>query len=780
MMGPTVPGRIYVDVRALQDPDYRFRGVGQHSASLLAALRLFDWHDHHPQMIALADPAREPLFPEHQRFFDQVQINNWRVVGENNWFINLSPMTHDPLMASEILLDRFVFKITLFYDLIQLQFPNRYLHVTAWRATFLNAFSWLKHYDAFAAISQDSGNDLVKFRNIDPAKIFVSGVAVRRSLEPPDREIPLPRSLRKHILVAGGGDSRKNPECALLAHAGAKACRNIPVYVFGNYPPAQKDAFRKLFAEAGGMNRNLFFPQHLKDEDLRQLYRRAILTIVPSRAEGFSIPIIESAAAGTPVAVSAVGAHPELVPDPLLQFGPDDPDTLGRIMQKMIDDEVSWSRRRDDIISLWPDYTTEKVGRRFITGVLDLQKVPAPVESPAIVGNARPQIAILTPLPPSESGIADYSEATFIPLAKHADLHIFTDSPRVEPRAAYASMGSIVMAPYSSRKFDQRLSVLGNSHFHTTTFNYLMEHGGAALAHDARMINFYILELGFDRAMQIAQAEAKRDVTPGELTHWLHHQQHLPVLFLSEIVRAASPLLVHSPVTAKQIKSLYGAEPKVLPFAQYRPMATELMTRTERLKRREEFGWANEEFVVTSFGFVSVDKAPEVLIWTIKMLRTWKVNARLVLCGLANPDMLVSLRWLREDLDIVDYVTFFEERTTEQCYVDHLIASDAAIQLRTYFMGGLSGALNDCIAAGLPTVANDHLAESSLAPAFVRRVNDDLSPILIAEALLDIIASGDHIDRPQEQARAFAADHSVERYAERMMESLGFDVAKKR
>ncbi|WP_420142330.1 glycosyltransferase [Sphingomonas sp.] len=775
---PTSPNIIYVDVRPLQDPDYRFRGVGQHSTSLLTALRQWDWGERRPEMVALADPKREPLYAEHGRFFDKVQTGSWRSAGQGNWFVTLSPMTHDPLVASEFLFDPTIFKITLFYDLIQLKFPNRYLHVAEWRTTFMNAFAWLGFYDAFAAISADSGNDLIHHRNIDPAKVYVSGVAVRRSLEPPDGEVPLPRSERRHILVAGGGDPRKNPECALAAHARTSECRGVPIHVFGNYPGTMKESFRRIFAEEGGDNTLLFFPKHLGDEELRQLYRHAIMTIVPSRAEGFSIPIIESAAAGTPVAVSAVGAHPELVADPDLQFGPDDPEKLSRIMARTVGDEGEWSRRLEAIAPLWKSYTTEEVGRRFLEAVLARQTAIKPVEAPAIRRNARPQLAIVTPLPPAQSGVADYSDATLQPLAKHADLHIFTDSVGMEPKPAYSSISPISAAGYSLKNFDQRLSVLGNSHFHTTTFKYLLDYGGAALAHDARMIDFYVHELGMDRTLEIAISEYGKPLAPANIVHWLTHQRDLPVLFLSEIAKAADPLLVHSAVSADGIEKLYGVRPKVLPFAQYRPMQLEMMTLAERRRRREHLGWPDDRFVITSFGFVSPDKAPELLIWTIKFLRTWNVNAHLVLCGLVADNIEADLYKLRDDLGLQDSVTFFERRTSEQTYIDHLVATDAAIQLRTYFMGGLSGALNDCIAAGIPCVANDHLAQSSIAPSFVHRVSDNLSPILIAEAFLDIIRSGEHLSRPINEARAFAVDHSLDRYAIRMMEALGFDVAK--
>lgn len=779
MIGLVVPRVIYVDVRPLQDPHYRFRGVGQHSTSLLTALSQHQWEGQKPQLVALSDHGMELLHEEHKRLFDVVQTGVWFPTEKNSWFVTLSPMTHDPIKAEAFLSDSNIFKIALFYDLIQFKFPERYLSNPISRIEFLIAFAWLDHYDVFASISRDSGDDLIKFRAIDPSKIFVSGVAVRSTLEPQDSEKPLPRSARSHILVAGGGDPRKNPECVLIAHARSRqsSVRDLPVIVFGNYPSQLKDELLALFVDEGGDAARLTFPQHLQDEELRTLYRNAVLTVVPSRAEGFSIPIIESSAAGTPVAASVVGAHGELISDKQLQFEPDDFETLGNIMDRLVCDEAEWSRCLEEITPLWKACTTQSVGRRFMEGVLARQLIETPRSAPAVSRGARPQLAVLTPLPPSQSGVADYSEATLAPLAQYADLHLFTDSKGAMPKNIYSSMGSVSMAPFSAKQFDQRLSVLGNSHFHLSIFNYLMEYGGAALAHDARMINFYAEQFGHSRARELARKEWRRDISVDLLNYWLENQNDMPVLFLSEIAKIASPMIVHSPVTAMEIEKLYAVKPKVLPFAQYRPVQLELFTLEQRRKHRAELEWLDDEIVITSFGFVSPDKAPELLIWSLKMLRSWNVNARLVFCGLIGDDVSSGLRKLVADVGIEDAVSFFPGRVSEQTYLDHLVATDAAIQLRTYFMGGLSGALNDCIAAAVPTVSNEHLALASGAPSFVRRVPDRPTPQQVAEALLEIIGTGHHRDRPLEEARSFADAHSPLKYAAQMMEALGFDVA---
>ena len=101
-----------------------------------------------------------------------------------------------------------------------------------------------------------------------------------------------------------------------------------------------------------------------------------------------------------------------------------------------------------------------------------------------------------------------------------------------------------------------------------------------------------------------------------------------------------------------------------------------------------------------------------------------------------------------------------------------IAAADAALQFRTYGFGGLSGALMDEIAAGLPAVANTSLATAMEAPGYVATIPDDVSPALAAEKL------GTLLDRPgqgreEDERRAFVAAHGVDSYAEKMLQGLG-------
>jgi glycosyltransferase involved in cell wall biosynthesis len=778
------PSIIYVDARALQDPDYRFRGVGQHSSSLIDALRRREWPGRRPRLVAVTEVNRESLQDEHHRLFDAVitQPRPAPVGAELAgaiWYLNLSPMTHDPVWAQAFLNAPSIYRVALFYDLIPLDFPERYLVQPGLRMDYVVTLAWLRRYDTFAAISRFSAEGLIHRMATDSSRVFVSGVAVRRSLEPAADAAPEPRSERGAIIVSGGGDARKNPECALIAHAESKILRDagVRISVFGAYPETMRADFRAIYARHGGRSQDLKFLPHLSDKDLHEVYRRGLVTIVPSRAEGFSIPIVESSAAGTPVLASDVGAHPELARDASWRFDPDDATGLRLMLERLFQDEDSWGRLQQEQAQLWREYTVERVGRNFVEGVL--ARAPKGPAAPAVRRGVKPSIAILTPLPPAPSGVADYSAATLRPLTKVADVHMFTNTPGAHREEDWASLLPISARPYSLKSFDATVCVMGNSNHHTAVLDYLLDHGGACIAHDARQLDFYVHERGIAHTLRLAQAEYKKPVTEAQIGKWLVNQRELPVLFLSEIVRASSPLMVHSPLTAGLISDLYDSSPVVLPFAQYRTLPGDVGSLDRRRASRKVLGLNADEIVIVTFGHLSHDKGTEDLVWALKLLTEWGMEARLVFCGDANPDVHAHLRERAVDLGIGDRVTTFGDRVPEHIYIAYLDAADVGIQLRGYFMGGLSGALNDCIAAGLPSIANAHLASAMVAPDYVRRVPDNFSSVLIAEAAVEILDSGQNLRRPIEARAVFSARHSPTAYCRELLAALSLEEASK-
>jgi glycosyltransferase involved in cell wall biosynthesis len=396
----------------------------------------------------------------------------------------------------------------------------------------------------------------------------------------------------------------------------------------------------------------------------------------------------------------------------------------------------------------------------------------AGVAAPTVSRRRRPKIALLTPLPPDRSGVADYTAASCEDLGRLTELHVFTETERPARLPGAVTVRPLSAIPSASAGFDRVVNVLGNSHFHLQIFHQLLRYGGACIGHDSRMLGFYRIMLGMDRATLLATRELGRPVKPDDIDRWIKDEDSLEALHYGEIVAAADPMVVHSPLTARLMHERYGVEPALLPFCIYRPWHAEDLA--QRAVARRRLGLSDDEVVIVTFGFVDKTKAPLECIWALEILRGWDVNASMHFVG-ANAG-LHELNHAAAELGLADKVVFRGEFVSDQTYRDYLVAADLGVQLRLTYLGSLSGALLDCIAAGLPTVTNASLAEMMDAPSYVRRVPDKISPLLVAEALADLVDEGVARTCTESARQAYSEVHSFRVYAERLCAALELDI----
>jgi hypothetical protein len=363
------------------------------------------------------------------------------------------------------------------------------------------------------------------------------------------------------------------------------------------------------------------------------------------------------------------------------------------------------------------------------------------------IGGARPRIAMLTPLPPAKSGVADYSAQTARALEPHADVTLFT------PARASATA-------HLARRFDRVVSVLGNSAHHSRIYDLHASYGGAVICHDSRLMHFFNEKFGPARTAAMAAAELGRPVSQDELALWLADESTRAAMCLADLPRSALPFICHAPAMAAQVGARYPRPAAYLPFAIYRPWAAAELDPARQQAARARLGFGPAEKLIVTLGFANASKAIAETAAAMEQLRG---RARLVWVGEADGPLPGS-----------PDITFLNRFTTEASYRDHLLAADAALQLRIGGTGNISGALQDCIAAGLPTVANADLAEALGAPSYVIRVADRLDPREIAAALAAILDS-----KPATGAEraAYAAERSMENYAAGLCALLELDAS---
>jgi mannosyltransferase len=111
------------------------------------------------------------------------------------------------------------------------------------------------------------------------------------------------------LLFVGSRGSYKNFDLLLEALATDPRLRDLRLTIVGGrVPPANELAhWREQLGE-----QRVFYAGRITDEELRDLYGRSAAFVLPSRYEGFGLPVLEAMAVGCPVACSTGGSLPEV------------------------------------------------------------------------------------------------------------------------------------------------------------------------------------------------------------------------------------------------------------------------------------------------------------------------------------------------------------------------------------------------------------------------------------------------------------------------------------
>lgn len=683
-------------------------------------------------------------------------------------------MTHDARFDLRFQKHPAFLRAAVLHDFIPVDWPG-YLPNPPARIRYLANVARLRSFDLFFPVSEYTGSRLCEITGVSRTRVHVSGAPVRRSLyeardglrmiqSPYGREDP-------YFVTVGGDDRRKNTEAALKAVKRLNLIydRRIPLKVIGFYCDPYKFDLLDLAGHSEGAGFLEFYPG-ISDEALVSLHAGAIAAIAPSYIEGFSLPVVEAAVSGCPVIASTCAAQMELIEQPEALFDPDDPVALSEKLEALL----ASPELRESLVSsqayLAAKFHENAVGRRIWNAIA--AKFEERRKSATVIRRQKPQVAFLSPYPPDLSGVARYTAMTMKEGEKLFQSDIYTDASRpLAIHSASRDAGTISLAPLAAGRYNAVISVLGNSAYHTRIFDIFERYGGPCILHDGRLTKIYFHRLGQDKFLQLAATLLGRPIAMDEAITWLQDRS-LPCLFLEPIIERASPLIVQTETQRRLLKNRYGADAQVTTCCPTVHFEDACLTPAAKREARTRHGIASGAFLVSSFGYVGREKGAAECIMATELLRSWSIPAELYFVGDVGPE--------KDELDrisilynIAAHVHYSPEFLDDATYRDFLIASDAAVQLRSYALGQLSAALTDCISAGLRSVANSDLAESCDAPEYVARVPDRFSPLQIAEELARIWETRTWLSSHKEMRAAYLETHNFEYYSKRLVEILG-------
>jgi glycosyltransferase involved in cell wall biosynthesis len=326
------------------------------------------------------------------------------------------------------------------------------------------------------------------------------------------------------------------------------------------------------------------------------------------------------------------------------------------------------------------------------------------------------------------------------------------------------SAGRIDDVIANGHSHDVFVSVVGNSHFHLPFLEVVNTVDSVVLAHDTRLVELYLALRDRGGVEQIMlRGKGKRSLKP-PLDEQIDDLRLMESTALWEVARRGRMLIGHTPTAAEFIQQDTGVPMHLLPFANYRRPAADVITAAMRTDARQRLGFDDDTVHLGSFGFIDTrTKLSDVVIEAAAWLTQWGHRVSLHLVGSAPAIVEAELlaRAAEADIEHVEITGYVSDDT----FRDYVLGIDLGVQLRVSPLLGVSGPLSDMAAYGTPAVANRGLCADVDTPAFIDRLRADVSPVMVAEAIEHRLANPWPADAIETMRVDYLDRKSPERYA---------------
>ena len=779
----TRPGHAVLDIQALQVDGYADRGIGRYVASYATAMARAD-----RVTAALLAPELPPASSLPSELVE-ADLVRWDSAGQARTLVDEGPVGYhvtapflhsgptDPavLTVAPHWAQSGLPRIVTLYDLIPMRGPRHYLPTPAHEERYRERAEWVASSDLVLAISEYTRREALELLCCDEHRVVTVGAGVSSFFSPPDgTDDELWRfhfgSLegRPHLLTVTGSDPRKGTE-RLISALGVLASRGYDLHLIAVGDLTAQ--WRRQLADAAaaaGMTERVILAGAVSDELLRACYRRAMATVMSSVAEGAGLPVLESAACGTPALASGTTALAETAATALATFDPTDQGDMADSIARLVEDDD----RRDRILeaqkALAARSTWSAVAARAAAALDTLATNPgsgrrSPAQWPR-------RLALVGPLAPYGGGIGVYSQRL---LARMPEA-IVSDAvapglsvPELAPGVGYVAAASFGV-DYRPASYDAVVYCLGNSAGHLPTVQLALRYPGWLWFHEVRLPAVAATALGeaeddrFDAAMEALLNRAYPGRAPLRAARRAGRSNldlvAAGVGLVAPLVERCCGVLVNSHL-ARRLLIL-----DLAPGAHHPPVHV-LPPACPDVRPRRVVPTEERDPLVSAFGVVSMSKRPDLLVDAAAL-----AGFRLAFvgpCPAILEEVIGDRARVRGIADRVAVVGSVDDGAW-QAWMD---ATTVAVQLRDTDTGETSAAILESLAAGVPVVTN--MSSASEYPAGTVAFVGDASPEVLATRVAALLRSPDECRQLTETAQAFAAEHGFKRLAADLLAVVG-------
>ena len=298
------------------------------------------------------------------------------------------------------------------------------------------------------------------------------------------------------------------------------------------------------------------------------------------------------------------------------------------------------------------------------------------------------RVAFFSPLPPSPSGIADYSAALLGSLGRRADIEVFAGTTR----------------EFNPQEFDLALYQIGNNPHHGFVYEMALRHPGVVVMHESNLHHLladltigrgdwdgYLREAEYNGGTA-ALAHARR-VKAGEAG-----PDYDGLAMTRRLLESARAVIVHSEFVRREIRAAGFAGPVArIPHGAW-------IAEVDRMAYRERLGVAEDTPLIGIFGNLKPYKRIAESLHAFRRMVEVEPRVKMILAGERHPDFPVDS--LLRTLGLLPHVRVLGFTPIED-FAGYIAATDIVLNLRYPTVGESSGSLLRAMGLGRAVLASD-------------------------------------------------------------------------
>lgn len=792
--------RIVIDYQGAQSGGSRHRGIGRYTSAITRAI-IRQAPDSEIILLlneGFADTI-EPIRAEYEELLPQENIVVWRPLHP---IAHIHPANDHRRKASELLREAIVARLNpdallitshfegsdddgattvgslpanyptaiILYDLIPYIYRSTYLAIPVVERWYEERVGGLKKADLLLAISDSSRQEAIDYIGYSPDHCVSIGTAA----DPQFRKIELNDDQRRtlfakygitkpFVMYTGGIDHRKNIEGLIRAFANLPEAirRKHQLAIVCSMRAEDRPRLRQVGRDAGLGDDELLLTGFVPEKDLIGLYNSCQLFVFPSWHEGFGLPALEAMWCGAPVIAANSSSLPEVVGSPAALFDARQDASITKLMATALQNEKFRQRLIDNGAKRTALFSWSKSALSALAA-MEREVAARETESRADPMGYRPRLAMITPAPPAESGIAHYSATLIRALQRFYRIDLVL-------RAGLTTNDPFILANCrviddnqfrrQCKDYDRVVYHFGNSDHHTHMCDLIKECPGVVVLHD-----FFVSGL--------SEWREHHGNVPGNWCNDLNESHGLGALLerhtapdLLAVVkkypcsyattRHALGVLCHSQ-EAKDLQLRWHGREAARDWAVI-PMIRAMPKLPSRADARRSLGIGDGEFIVCAFGILGESKLNHHLIEAWSTSSAGKhAKSRLIFVGGYGPQAYHEQLCAMAEASPASGSIEFAGWVDDSDYWTYLASADVAVQLRGNTRGETSAATLDAMMAGVPVVANASPSLPAGSDEAIALIPADAAVEELARVIDRMFVDDAWRHRMGEVARAFA------------------------